>query len=52
MSRIREPYVRFCERDETELIVQSHPTRYFSYWFSISQPRSANFAKRPCSPAK
>ncbi len=27
MSRIRDPYVRFCERDETEFIIQSHPTR-------------------------
>jgi hypothetical protein len=29
MSRIRDPYVRFCERDETEFIIQSHPTRLF-----------------------
>jgi len=30
MSRIRGPYVRFCERDEA---VTPHPTRYaFVYW--------------------
>jgi len=26
-SRIRGPYVRGCERDETKLITSSHPTR-------------------------
>ena len=28
MSRIRGPYVRFCERDEAGLINLSHPTRF------------------------
>jgi hypothetical protein len=27
MSRIRGPYVRFCERDEVNLISSPHPTR-------------------------
>ncbi len=30
MSRIRGPYVRFCERDEAGLITRSHPTRFMS----------------------
>ena len=29
MSRIRGPYVRFCERDEA---VTPHPTRYAQGW--------------------
>ena len=28
MSRIRGPYVRFCERDEANLISSPHPTRF------------------------
>ena len=28
MSRIRGPYVRFCERDEANLIRLPHPTRF------------------------
>ena len=28
-SRIRGPYVRFCERDEASLIGSPHPTRFF-----------------------
>ena len=27
-SRIRGPYVRFCERDEASLISPPHPTRF------------------------
>ena len=30
MSRIRGPYVRFCERDEA---VTPHPTRYYCHIF-------------------
>jgi hypothetical protein len=28
MSRIRGPYVRFCERDGASLICSPHPTRF------------------------
>jgi len=28
MSRIRGPYVRFCERAEANLISSPHPTRF------------------------
>ncbi|MGR5253955.1 hypothetical protein ACPV5S_17315, partial [Vibrio astriarenae] len=40
MSRIRGPYVRFCERDEA---VTPHPTR-FSGLISIGEALSAEFA--------
>jgi hypothetical protein len=40
MSRIRGPYVRFCERDGASLICSPHPTRLIktsilSPWASI-----------------
>ena len=28
-SRIRDPYVRFCERDGVSMINSPHPTRFF-----------------------
>jgi len=41
MSRIRGPYVRFCERDEA---VTPHPTRYglgeAPTWLMLSRPRA------------
>ena len=40
MSRIRGPYVRFCERDEANLISSPHPTRY-----SLSRKWSAREQK-------
>ena len=39
MSRIRGPYVRFCERDEA---VTPHPTRCVCYWYRKRERKNNN----------
>ena len=51
MSRIRGPYVRFCERDEANLISSPHPTR-FAPWNRLmkSCPEGEMMKKRQIHP--
>ena len=44
-SRIRGPYVRFCERDEASLIGSPHPTR-FECWISKGKNQTVGVARQ------